>query len=105
MGEALDKAAAERIGDIDKDGRDHVGRLAQRPCGRCRMREDDVGLQSDQLRGLPFEADEIARRGTILDVQIASFDPSQLAKAITEAGEPTPVTMTSRFTPTSSVAK
>jgi hypothetical protein len=72
-----DKSLAERISHLHEHDRKRRGFMAQGGDRRRCIREDDVGLEADQLCRLSLETFEVAAGPAIFEAGIPPIDPAE----------------------------
>jgi hypothetical protein len=85
---ARHEPAADRIRDGCKDNRDRAGLALQRRRSWSGYRDKHVGARLHQLVREQLCAIQIAAGPAIFDVDVATINPSQLSKPLTECGIP-----------------
>ena len=74
--EAGHEAAADGVGNVQKNDRDGARLLPQSPRGGCAMRKDQVGLQCDELLRQSLSCLGVAgRRPANVDLDVAALRP------------------------------
>jgi hypothetical protein len=80
--QAIDEAGADRIGDLHEHDRHGARLLQQRPRGCTADREDDVGRERSQFRGVSTNALGVARSPAQVDANVAPVGPAQLTQRL-----------------------
>ena len=83
---AADKAAANRVGDLNEHDRYRTGRLLQRPYLSTARGQDDIRRERDQFPCIRASAIRITSSPAVVNAQIAIDDPSPIPAA--SAGMP-----------------
>jgi hypothetical protein len=82
--ETGDKTGTDWIGDLREYNGNIAGRLLQRDQGCRRAGEQHVRLEVNQLRGLRFQALEVATGPTSLDAKVFARRPAELLEPLPE---------------------
>jgi hypothetical protein len=86
--QARNQAQVDRIGDVYKHDRQGLGRFFQHQRHLCGARHDHVRNKAHNLGRVGANTFGIDGRPTIVEMDVASFDPSQLLKPLAERGDP-----------------
>src|SRR5262249_45133296 len=81
--QACDVAGSDRIGNDNEYNRHNAGHLQQRPHSRAAIREDDLRRKRNHFRCL-FEGGCNACTKTDVELNIATFDPTQFLQTLNE---------------------
>src|SRR5436190_3146348 len=79
--QACDESAADRIGHNDEYDRDGPGLTRQRGGARSCVRDDQIGLRNDELLRKSLDALDIACAKTVVDLDVATLDPTLLSES------------------------
>jgi hypothetical protein len=84
MCQARDESTAEWIGHARKHNRYRVGLRLQRGSGGSSTGEDHFRVPADQFLRKHLHALDVARAPTIVDMDVVTFDPTQLLEPLAE---------------------
>lgn len=76
--------------DLHEHDRHGAGHLLQRPHGRPAIGQDDLRRKRDQFRRIPANAIEVACTPTVVDLHVATVNPPQLRKPLSERRDESP---------------
>jgi len=72
----LDKASADRVGQIHEHDWNGVGCLQQQPSGRAANGQNDVRRERNQFRRISADGRGVATGRAIVDLQVSANHPA-----------------------------